>query len=125
MCLYTVTGWGVMSCVCSMTFLCGSTLVKGFPDKIAQGENQWIVQRQVGPVSVYCEGVGCHVLCLQHDIPVWQHIGQSTTATSRHRRDMTSDGGIIWALHVHFYESTLKSKCYASLYMYICMEYVC
>ena len=27
-CLYTVTGWGVMSCVCSMVFLCGSTLVK-------------------------------------------------------------------------------------------------
>ena len=25
---YTVTGWGVMSCVCSMAFLCGSTLVK-------------------------------------------------------------------------------------------------
>ena len=27
-CLYTVTGWVVMSCVCGMTFLCGSTLVK-------------------------------------------------------------------------------------------------
>ena len=27
-CLYIVTGWGVMSCVCSMAFLCGSTLVK-------------------------------------------------------------------------------------------------
>ena len=27
-CLYTVTGWGVMSCVCGMAFLCGSTLVK-------------------------------------------------------------------------------------------------
>ena len=26
--LYTVTGWGVVSCVCGMTFLCGSTLVK-------------------------------------------------------------------------------------------------
>ena len=26
--LYTVTGWGVMSCVCGMAFLCGSTLVK-------------------------------------------------------------------------------------------------
>ena len=24
----SVTGWGVMSCVCSMAFLCGSTLVK-------------------------------------------------------------------------------------------------
>ena len=28
LCLYTVTEWGVMSCVCGMTFLCGSTLVK-------------------------------------------------------------------------------------------------
>ena len=53
--------------------------------------HQWIAQRQVGPVSVYCDGVGCRVLCLGHGIPVCQHIGQSTTATSRHRRDMTSD----------------------------------
>ena len=43
------------------------------------------------PVSVYCDGVGCCVLCLWHGVPVWQHIGQSTTATNRHRRDMTSD----------------------------------
>ena len=53
--------------------------------------HQWIAQRQVGPVSVYCDGVECSVLCLRHGISVWQHIGQSTTATSRHRRDMTSD----------------------------------
>ena len=53
--------------------------------------HQWIAQRQVGPVSVYCDGVGCRVLCLRHGISVWQHIGQSTTATSRYRRDMTSD----------------------------------
>ena len=53
--------------------------------------HQWIAQRQVGPVSVYCDGVGCRVLCLRHGISVWQHIGQSTTATSRHRRDMTWD----------------------------------
>ena len=31
--------------------------------------------------------MGFYVLCLRHDIPVWQHIGQSTTATS----DLTSD----------------------------------
>ena len=36
---------------------------------------QWIAQRQVGPVSVYCDGMGCHVLCLRHGIPVSQHIG--------------------------------------------------
>ena len=53
--------------------------------------HQRLAQRQVGPVSVYCDGVGCRVLCLRHGISVWQHIGQSTTATSRHRRDMTSD----------------------------------
>ena len=28
LCLYTVTGWGVVSCVWGMAFLCGSTLVK-------------------------------------------------------------------------------------------------
>ena len=48
--------------------------------------HQLIAQRQVGPVSVYCDGVDSHVLCLRHGIPVWQHIGQSTTATSRHRQ---------------------------------------
>ena len=53
--------------------------------------HQWIAERQVGPVSVYCDGVGCRVLYLRHGTSVWQHIGQSTTATSRHRRDMTSD----------------------------------
>ena len=53
--------------------------------------HQWIAQRQVGPVSVYYDGVGCCVLCLRHAIPMWQHIGQRTTASSRHYRDMTSD----------------------------------
>ena len=53
--------------------------------------HQWIAQRQVSPVSVYCDRVGSHVLCLQHGIPVWQHIGQSTIAANRHRCNMTSD----------------------------------
>ena len=53
--------------------------------------HQWIAQRQVGPVSVYCDGVWLHVLCLRPSIPVWQHIGQSTNTTRRHRRDMISD----------------------------------
>ena len=39
--------------------------------------HQWIAQRQVCPVSVYCDGVGCHVLCLVLNIPVWQHINWS------------------------------------------------
>ena len=51
--------------------------------------HQLIKQRQVGPV--YCDGVERHVLCLRHGIAVWQHIGQSTTATSRHRCNMISD----------------------------------
>ena len=50
-----------------------------------------IAQRQVGPVSVYFDGLGCDALCLRHGILVWQHVGQSTTASSRYRRDMTSD----------------------------------
>ena len=29
-----------------------------------------IAQRQVVPVSVYCDGVGCRFLCLRHGIPV-------------------------------------------------------
>ena len=52
---------------------------------------KWITQRHVGPVSENCEWTGCHVLCLRHDIPVWQHICPCTIDTSRHRRDMTSD----------------------------------
>ena len=51
------------------------------------------------PVSVYSDGMGCHVLCLWHGIPVWQHIGQITTATSRHRRDMT-----------HMFKSNVKPQ---------------
>ena len=46
--------------------------------------HQWIAQRQVGPVSVNCDGIGCFALCLRQGIPVWQHIGQSTTAKGRH-----------------------------------------
>ena len=53
--------------------------------------HQWIAQQQVHPVSVYCDGVACHVLCLQPDNPVWQHIGQLTTTTSRQCCYMTSD----------------------------------
>ena len=26
--------------------------------------HQWIAQRQFDPVSEYCGGVGCHILCL-------------------------------------------------------------
>ena len=53
--------------------------------------HQWIALQQVFTVSVYCDWVGCHVLCLRHAIPVWQHNSQRTTATRRHCRDMTSD----------------------------------
>ena len=43
--------------------------------------HQWRV-RQIRPVYLYYNGVWCHVLCLRHGIPLWQHIGQSTTTTS-------------------------------------------
>ena len=43
--------------------------------------HQWIAQQHIGPMSVDCDGVGCHVLCLWHGIPVYQLIGQRTTAT--------------------------------------------
>ena len=49
--------------------------------------NQWIAQRQVSPVYVYCDRVGCHVLYLRHGILVWQHIGLSTATTGEQRRD--------------------------------------
>ena len=52
--------------------------------------HKWIKYRQVGIVSVCCDGVRCHVLCMRHGIPVWRHIGQSITATNSHRRDMIS-----------------------------------
>ena len=59
--------------------------------KWVHAPHQWIAQRQVAPVSVYCDRVGCRVLCLRHDIPVWQHTSQSTTATNRQRDGLTSD----------------------------------
>ena len=31
--------------------------------------HQWIEQRQVDPVSVYCDGVGCYVSCPRHGVP--------------------------------------------------------
>ena len=40
-------------------------------------------------VSVYCDVLD--VMPCDYGIPWWQHIGQSTTETSRHRRDMASD----------------------------------
>ena len=38
--------------------------------------HQWEAQQWVGPVSVYCDGAGCHALCLRHGIPVCQYIVQ-------------------------------------------------
>ena len=76
--------------------LCVWKVGEGFPGRVLPKTLEWvtvcyIVQRQVGPVSVYCDGVGCRVLCLWHGINVWQHVGQSITATSRYRRYMTLD----------------------------------
>ena len=33
---------------------------------------------------------GCHVLCLELDIQVWQYCGKSINATQRDRRNVTS-----------------------------------
>ena len=43
------------------------------------------------PVSLNYDVVGCHVLCLKYGIPVWHHIGQNTTSTSKHKSGMTLD----------------------------------
>ena len=36
-------------------------------------QHQWIAQAYVDPVSLVCDGTRCHVLCLENDIPMWQH----------------------------------------------------
>ena len=38
-------------------------------DIMCKVPHQWIA-RQVRSMSVHCDGVGCHVLCLRHGIPV-------------------------------------------------------
>ena len=43
--------------------------------------NQWIAQREVGPMYVDCDGMGCHVLCLRHGIPVTAVLSQAGTIT--------------------------------------------
>ena len=61
----------------------------------------------VGPVSVYCDGVGCHVLYVRHGIPLWQHFCQSTTATSRHRLDMFKSDLSPTIKKKHFYAKNM------------------
>ena len=48
--------------------------------------HQWIAQRQVGPVSVYCDGVGCRVLCLRHGISVWDNDRGTLHSWNQNRR---------------------------------------
>ena len=57
---------------------CG--LKRGFPHQWI-----WLAQRQASHVSVNYDRVGCHVMCHSR---LCNHIGQSTTATSRHRHDI-------------------------------------
>ena len=52
LCLYTVMGWGVMSCVFIMWWGVMSCVCILWWGGVSC------------PVSVYCDGVGCHVLCL-------------------------------------------------------------
>ena len=61
------------------------TLTNVLPHRNAMLQTQDITPH---PVTVYRHGGD---LCLQHGTPVWQHIGQRTTATSRHCCNMTSD----------------------------------
>ena len=91
--LYTTSNdaFGISRKFAQATFLVVKTVRYAFSLGFGfSSTHQLIAQRQVGPVSVYCDGVGCHVRCERHGISVWQHIGQSTTATSMHRRDMTT-----------------------------------
>ena len=56
-CLYTVTGWGVVSCVCGMAFLCGSTLV-------ATWAQMFKAQQTNEVVSVYRCMIVCRALLI-------------------------------------------------------------
>ena len=79
----SIKSWVITSCVEGM----GSCDIQcGAPHQWHNGRSAlWLYTH-------YCDGMGCHVLCLQHGIPMWPHIIQNTSATSRHRRDMTSWG---------------------------------
>ena len=50
---------------------------------------QWISKRQVGPVSVYCDGVGAMSCVCGMAFPCNSTFCQSTIATSRQCRDVT------------------------------------
>ena len=70
-------------------------------------------------IDVYCDGMGCHVWCLKHGIPVSQHIGQmNTTATSRHCQDMTSDVKVVLnpnkQIKFRYLKKTTKTHIYDS-----------
>ena len=77
------------SCMESQERISLSDIKTGSFDLQCDIPHQWIAKLQVNPVSVYCDRVGCRVLCLRHGIPVWHYNGQSTTATSRYPHDMT------------------------------------
>ena len=58
------------------------------------------------------------VLCLRHGISVWQHTGQSTTATSRHRGCYSRHYFIHANLKVTEDVIRIKvSKCYKLIYV--------
>ena len=71
---------------------------EGFPDWVWPKTLKWVVYSSVVPHQLMAWEVGpvytltvCHILWLWHGIPVWQHNDRSTTATIRHRQDMTLD----------------------------------
>ena len=47
--------------------------------------------KKLAPYLYIVIGWGVMSCVMRHGIPVWQHSGQSNTATSRHCHDVTSD----------------------------------
>ena len=89
--------------------------------------HQWIEQRHVGPVLVYCDGV---MSCLRHDIPVWQHNGQSTTVTRTtytcfmcSRWLLQAGTVVIWSQMVKSYIKPKKNIFHISD-VFICMSFM-
>ena len=72
---------------------------------------QWIAQRQVDPVSLYCDRVGAMSSHgLRDGVPVWQDNGPSITATIRIRRDMTSDVKVTLNHNKQKHEMNMKAS---------------
>ena len=63
--LIITSGYPFWYCYSAQNPHCGELSWKESSD---DHTHQLIAQRQGGPVYVYCDEVGCHVLCLRHGI---------------------------------------------------------